>query len=67
MDHKAFDAWQGVMKNRAKTLESQKNIDWGNTKVDPSKLSYEMGPALTEEQFKEYCQKTGIRPQIIKK
>ena len=66
MDTKEFEAWQAVMNKRAKNIKSH-SVDWGKTKIDPEKLSFEMGPALTEEQFKEYCEKTGIRPQILKK
>lgn len=67
---KAFLAWQATMARR--TQEAAKNAtikpeDWKSMKLDPSQLGVEMGPALTEEQFKEYCKNTGIRPQIVRK
>ena len=64
---KAFLAWQATMARRAQEAAKHKNVDWKNMKLDPSKLGVEMGPALTEEQFKEYCKNTGIRPQIVRK
>lgn len=69
MDSKAFEAfqaWQETMAKRAKAAKSH-NIDVSKLKLDPSKMSVELGPPLTEEQFKEYCKKTGIKPQILKK
>lgn len=60
MDSKTFEAWQHTMAKRTKAVELPKDIDF-------SKVSCEIGPALTEEQFKEYCAKTGIKPHVIKK
>lgn len=37
------------------------------SKINPKDISYSMGPALTEEQFKEYCKKSGTKPTIIGK
>lgn len=67
---KAFLAWQATMARRAQEAAKNKTIkpeDWKSMKLDPSKLGVEMGPALTEEQFKEYCKNAGIRPQVIRK
>lgn len=64
--NKAFQAWQATMMNRANAMKAQ-NIDWTKLKLDPSKLAVEMGPALTEEQFKAYCKNAGTKPHIIKK
>jgi len=40
--------------------------DWAKQKVAPKDMSVELGPMLTEEQFKEYCQNNGIKPHILK-
>lgn len=65
---KAFMAWQATMARRAQDAAKNNSVpDWKNMKIDPSQLTMEMGPALTEEQFKEYCKNTGIRPQVIRK
>lgn len=42
-------------------------IDWAKVKVDPKDLCVQMGPMLTEEQFKLYCKETGTNPTIISK
>jgi hypothetical protein len=64
---KAFLAWQATMARRAHEAAKHKDVDWKNMTIDPSKLGVEMGPALTEEQFQEYCKNTGIRPQVLRK
>jgi hypothetical protein len=63
---KAFIAWQAEMAKRAQAAKDQ-NIDWTKVKLDPSKLGVEMGPALTEEQFKAYCESTGVKHHVIRK
>lgn len=40
--------------------------DWAKQKVAPKDMSVELGPMLTEAQFKEYCQNNGIKPHILK-
>lgn len=56
--------WQAQMQASA-VAASQ--IDWSQVKVDPKDVSFQMGPMLTEEQFKSYCAETGLKPNIIKK
>jgi hypothetical protein len=34
--------------------------------VNPKDLRVSVGRALTEEQFKEYCKQTGVRPTVVK-
>lgn len=65
LPNKAFQAWQATMATRAKAMQ-ESGIDWSKFKLDPSKLSVEMGPVLTEEQFQEYCKNTGINHKVIK-
>ncbi len=62
---KAFMAWQAQMAQRAEDAKTQ-DIDWSKVKIDPSQLGVEMGPALTEEQFKAYCESTGTKHHVIK-
>jgi hypothetical protein len=62
---KAFIAWQAELAKRAHAAKTQ-DIDWSKVKIDPSKLGVEMGPVLTEEQFKAYCEKTGVKHHVIK-
>lgn len=62
---KAFLAWQATMAKRAEQAKD-KDVDWSKTKIDPSQLVAEMGPVLTEEQFKEYCKKTGMNHPVLK-
>ena len=62
---KAFLAWQAEMAKRARAANTQ-DIDWSKTKIDASQLGVEMGPALTEEQFKAYCESTGVQHHVIK-
>jgi hypothetical protein len=42
-------------------------IDWSKANVSPKDVGFKMGPMLTEEQFKEYCQQTKTTPHIFKK
>lgn len=67
MSNEAFEAWQQTIKNRAAAAAGAPEVDWSKTKLDPSKLKCELGPMLTEEQFKEYCQKSAIKPTILRK
>lgn len=48
-----------------KTLNS--GIDWSKANIAPKDVGFKVGPMLTEEQFKEYCQQSGTRPHIFKK
>ena len=43
-------------------------VDWSKVKVDPRNLSFGLGPALTEEQFRAFQRRNGGggRPTIIK-
>jgi len=65
---KAFVAWMSSMQARhASTMASAKTTDWKKTRVDPKKLGMEMGPILTEDQFRAYCKESGItRPHVMK-
>lgn len=65
-NQKAFIAWQAAMAKRMVAAKTE-NIDWSKVKIDPSQLGVEMGPALTEEQFKAYCESTGVQHHVIKK
>ena len=58
---RAFLAWM-----KQQQQQQQPDIDWANVKIDPSELGVNMGPALTEEQFKEYCKATGTKQHVIK-
>ena len=64
-NEKAFAAWQATMEKRAAQAKD-KAVDWRKVKLDPSQLVAEMGPVLTEEQFKEYCRKTGMNHPVLK-
>lgn len=63
----AFEAWKKVTSTRAEVMRTTMSAtDWAKQKVAPKDMSVELGPMLTEEQFKEYCQNNGIKPHIIK-
>lgn len=66
---KAFEAWKAVQDIRAETTKNAR-IDWASMTDelrDPKNISVELGPALTEEQFKQYCKQNGIgAPKIVK-
>lgn len=65
---RALRAWQKQMAAQTKRA-TDTDVDWANTKIDPKDLGVQMGPMLTEEQFKEYMKTQGggnvklIRPQ----
>lgn len=42
-------------------------VDWKKTTVDPKDVGFRMGPMMSEEEFKAHCQRTGVKPTIIKK
>jgi hypothetical protein len=60
---KAFLAWQARVSSR--TVDATK--DWTKEKLDPKDIGMEIGPALTEEQFKAYLEKEGIKSPVIRK
>jgi len=63
----AFEAWKKVTSTRAEVMRAtMSSSDWAKQKVAPKDMSVELGPMLTEEQFKEYCQNNGIKPHILK-
>ena len=63
---KAFIAWKAEMAKRARVAAKTQHVDWSKVKIDPSKLGVEMGPVLTEEQFKAYCESSGVKHHVIK-
>jgi len=63
---KAFAAWLATNAKRAEAASKLPPIDWKNVKLDPKSIGVEMGPVLTEEQFKAYCQQTGTRHPVMK-
>jgi len=63
MESQAYQAWKATQDSRD---QASKKIDWATLDVKPSDISYELGPALTEEQFKDYCESKGIKPKVIK-
>ena len=64
---KAFAAWQAVNAQRATATASQLgHVDWTKVTLDPKNIGVEFGPALTEEQFRAYCQQTGTKHQVLK-
>ena len=63
----AFEAWKKVTSTRAEVMRTTMSAsDWAKQKVAPKDMSVELGPMLTEAQFKEYCQNNGIKPHILK-
>lgn len=62
----AFAAWQETVSKRAENMAKGPAIDWANKKLDPKDLGVEMGPILTEEQFKEYCRTSGTAHTVLK-
>lgn len=63
----AYLAWKASQDARD---EAGKTHDWSSVDVSSIKASdigYEMGAALTEDQFKAYCAEKGINPKVIKK
>lgn len=44
-------------------------VDWKKAAaaVNPKDVAFRMGPVMSEEEFKAHCQRTGIRPTILKK
>lgn len=43
------------------------DVDWEKANIRPEEMTYTFGPLMTEEQFKEHCKKTGIKPTILRK
>lgn len=44
-------------------------VDWSGadwSKLKPSDIGVQMGPVMTEEQFKEYRRRTGSTPHVLK-
>jgi hypothetical protein len=62
---KAFAAWQSEMARRMVAAKTD-TVDWSKVKIDPAQLGVEMGPVLTEEQFKAYCESSGVQQHVIK-
>jgi hypothetical protein len=54
----AFLAWKQEIDLKQQN-SPHPETDWANTKIDPKDLSFQMGPMLTEDQFKEYMKTTG--------
>lgn len=65
-DH-AFEAWKKVTAMRAEaTRAAMSESEWAKQKIAPKDMKVELGPMLTEEQFKTYCQSNNIKPHILK-
>lgn len=47
-----------------KMLQNPMSADWSKLKAED--IRFNMGTPMTEEQMKEYCQKNGIKPTIMK-
>lgn len=62
----AMKAWHATTQKATEATKAS-GIDWTKTKVDPKDVGFSMGPMLTEEQFRAYCQESGTTPHIIKK
>ena len=60
----ALAAWE--RQNTAAAAQAA-TVDWKKAAVNPKDVSFRLGPMLTEEEFKAHCQRTGIRPTILKK
>ena len=59
----AVDAW-------ARQSMKRDGVNWGNvdwTKLNPKDIGVRFGPALTEEQFREYRSRTGQPVHIVKR
>ena len=66
-NEKAVAAWMKIQEDRQRQA---RKVDWASMTddgpIDPKDLKVELGPMLTEEQFKRYCQSKGIAPTIVK-
>lgn len=61
----AIDEWQ----RRVGEMSSKtKEVDWSKTdfsKLQPSDIGVQMGPAMTEEEFRDYRRRTGGGARVI--
>lgn len=63
----AMRGWHASVQAGAAAAKAS-GVDWSKVTVDPKDLRVQMGPMLTEEQFKLYCKETGTtNPTIIRK
>ena len=62
----SMSEWEEQIRRSAQAA-MQSGIDWGNIKVAPEDVGYRFGPVLSEEEFKEHCQRTGTTPHVIRK
>ncbi len=60
----ALLAWE---RENSKAAKRAATVDWKKAAFNPKDVGFRMGPMMTEEEFKAHCQRTGIRPTIIKK
>lgn len=63
---KAYLAWRALNAKREKDMAKIAPADWKKMKIDPKDVSVQFGPILTEDQFKAYCQETGMNHPVMK-
>lgn len=64
---KAYAAWRAVQEERAKRSAGFNWADAVDEPIDAKNIKLELGPLMTEEQMRAYCEASGIRaPKVVK-